>query len=248
MNMVFRRHIEFNTRERISDTEVRIALEDDFHHFRVQMVYSNNRITDIHATSIRIPYTLCGHAGAELKQLIGRNLNAVAHSVYRMTDARFQCTHLLDLAGLAIAASARNARHLQYDISVPMRTENRTNAILKRNGKEYLQWDVDHLTVLSPAPFINLNLKAGFAGWAINNISTELSEASLVLRRAVMISLGREINLDEKESANPTGRCFAQQPDKAASAKRVIGSTKDFTDREGLLCVDDRDWLDFRSN
>jgi hypothetical protein len=60
-----------------------------------------------------------------------------------------------------------------------------------------------------------------------------------------MISRGRERNLDLLEHAEASGRCFAQQPERAVIALRVVGSTWDFTERAGELCAQDRGFVAF---
>jgi hypothetical protein len=45
--------------------------------------------------------------------------------------------------------------------------------------------------------------------------------------------------------AMPTSACFAQQPERAPTALRQVGSTWDFSDRAAALCADDEAWLRF---
>ena len=73
------------------------------------------------------------------------------------------------------------------------------------------------------------------------------AEAALILRRCAMISNGRGQPLDAQISAEPWGRCFSQQPDRAPTALRVRGSTWDFTGRVEALCADDQGWIAFQS-
>jgi len=242
---IFRRHIKLNSRTKGSRTVIRIALEDDIHHFRVQVSHKNNCVTEIEANSIRIPYSLCSNAAPELQKLIGQDLTSIAHSVHRMTDARLQCTHLLDMAGLAIAASRRGEEKLNYQIEVPRRILGKTTALLYRNKVRLLQWDMNFLVIESSPPFSGIDLKKGFAGWAIANLPLELSEAAIAFRRAVTISLGREQDLDKIETMKPTNFCYAQQTERVTQGKRVIGSTKDYTHIPNSLCEEDRDWLRF---
>jgi hypothetical protein len=51
------------------------------------------------------------------------------------------------------------------------------------------------------------------------------------------------MDLDNQIHAEPTGRCFAQQPQRAALGLRTVGSTQDFTDAARELCAGDREWL-----
>tara|TARA_R100000306_G_C4309716_1_gene109507 strand:+ start:30 stop:491 length:462 start_codon:yes stop_codon:yes gene_type:complete len=150
---------------------------------------------------------------------------------------------MLDLAGLAIAAASRRDSRLIYDITVPMRNAGRTTATLMRNGKPYLEWEVEGTIILKPSLFEGVDLTHGMASWAIKNLNPEMSEAALILRRSVIISRGREHDLDLQDHARPTGVCFSQQPVRAAQAIRVKGSTLDFTNSPEKLCLQDQDWL-----
>lgn len=238
--MLFRRRIEISAPSRC---EIRASLEDDFHHFRVSITYADNTVSDVHGYADRFPYSACPAAVEPLKALIGMQLSEVAHSVTRQTDARHQCTHMLDLAGLAIAAANRQTKKRVYEIVIPKRVNDKTTAELWRDGKTCLAWEILGTEIVSPPPYVGIDLNHGMAGWAIKTLKPEESEAALVLRRSVVISRGREYNLDLQEHAKPLGVCFSQQPIRAEHAIRVKGSTLDFTSAPDKLCADDQAWL-----
>lgn len=222
---------------------VRIALEDDFHHFRLQLTVLDGRITEIGAESPRHPYSLCPTAAAELQQLVGQVAPTHAHLLTGAVNARQQCTHLLDLAGLACAAAMRGPSVRRYDIEVPMREHGATSARLARDGLPMLTWQVQDLTITGPAPYAGVELRHGMARWALAQLPTEEAEAALVLRRAAVISMGKGKPLDAQVHAVPTGSCFAQQPSLAPLALRQVGSTWDFSGHAEALCTQDETWL-----
>ena len=207
--------------------EARAALEDDFHHFRVSIGHRGGVVTRTGSESLRNPYTTCPAAGERLDELIGMPLSPASGAVFRRTDARLQCTHMLDLAGLAIAAAARGPGRRRYEIEVPDRTDGRTSPRLKRDGAPAMAWDVDGDVIGGPAPFAGVPLGAGFAKWVLENADADEAEAALVLRRCVAISIGRTKNLDAQTTAEPWGRCFSQQAgsraDGAAGARLDLG-------------------------
>ena len=166
----------------------------------------------------------------------------------RVTNASEQCTHLMDLAGLAIAAAARSITRRWYDIAVPQRIDERTLATLDRDGARLLSWELLNTTIAGPAPFQGVSLREGMAAWALAHLSEEEAEAALILRRCALISLGRAKNLDAQVHAEPTGRCFVQQPERAALGLRNVGSIVDFTAGAGDLCANDRQWLALRDD
>jgi hypothetical protein len=221
----------------------RAVLEDDFHHFRVELTCQDQHILKVDGSAPRHPYSLCPGALEPLKALEGMPLVRKAHAVTRQTDANQQCTHMLELAGLAMAAVARGDQRRQYDIEVPMRVDGRTQTRLWRDAELLLTWEVEGTTIVGPEPFTGVDLYQGLARWALQTLPEELAEAALALRRGTVISIGRMKNLDLEIHARPSGRCYAQQPVRAESALRQIGSTLDFSTRAEQLCADDQVWL-----
>ena len=98
--------------------EVRASLEDDFHHFRVRLVHAARRIQAIEGFAVRHPYTTCPLAAGQLVRLHNAEINGLAHSVMRMTDASQQCTHLSRMANLR--CRLHQARH------IPLRNQSLT--------------------------------------------------------------------------------------------------------------------------
>ncbi|PBJ92750.1 DUF2889 domain-containing protein [Pseudomonas plecoglossicida] len=236
---VFRRRVDIIAHA----DHVRAALEDDFHHFRVWLNHTAGHVTAIGGEALRYPYSLCQQAGDQLQALVGMSLARIAHSVTRHTDASHQCTHLLDLAGLAIAGAARGASERRYEIQVGARIDGRTCANLSRDGEQLLSWEVNGAMIEGPPPFSGLNLREGMARWALGTLSEETAEASLLLRRCTLISMGRAYNLDAQAHAVISGRCYSQQPVRAKQALRMQGSTLDFSNDPQALCAQDQAWL-----
>ncbi|MBA1204359.1 DUF2889 domain-containing protein [Pseudomonas capeferrum] len=236
---VFRRRIDI-----IANADhVRAALEDDFHHFRVWASHRAGKVTAIGGEALRYPYSLCPQACDQLQALVGMPLARIAHSVTRQTDASHQCTHLLDLAGLAIATAARGTCQRHYEIQVGARIDGRTRAIVTRDDGQALSWEVKGTMIEGPPPYAGVNLREGMARWALNTLNEETAEAALLLRRCTLISMGRAYNLDEQVHAVSSGRCYSQQPERAEQAARMKGSTLDFSDEPQALCAQDQAWL-----
>lgn len=239
----FRRRVDIIASVANGWGEVRAALEDDFHHFRVWVRHNHGEVVAIGGEALRYPYSMCPQACDQLQQLLGMPLDRVAHSVTRQTDASHQCTHLLDLAGLAIAAAARGTSVRRYDIQVDRRINQRTHATLLRDNSEALAWDVNGTLIEGPSPYTGVNLREGMARWALNTLTEEDAEAALLLRRCTTISMGRAFNLDDQVHAESSDRCYSQQAERAEQALRMKGSTLDFSHRRGELCAQDQAWL-----
>src|ERR1700743_1740829 len=145
--------------------EGRASLEDGFHHFRVRVVHAARRIQAIEVFAVRHPYITCPLAAGQLSRLHNAELTGLAHSVMRMTDASQQCTHLMELSGLAIAAAARSIAQRWFDIEVPRRIEGRTVATLDRDGRRFLSWELRDTTIIGPSLYSGVSLREGMAAW-----------------------------------------------------------------------------------
>jgi len=239
----FRRVIEIVTHGSRARGCARVALEDDYHHFRVSLEYRNRFITRATGDALRTPYDLCRDATIGLGLLRGMALETDADVVLNHIDRRQQCTHMFDEAGLAVAAVTRNIRQRRYEIEVPRHVRGATRPRLWRDDDLLLDWQVEDGVIVSPAPFAAVNLGKGMARWALDNLGPDEAEAAIVLRRCSLISQGRLRNLDLESNASVTGRCFVQQPERAKRASRVKKSTLDFTNCKERLCAGDQSWL-----
>jgi len=245
---VLRRRTAVATRKiAAGESEARAVVEDDFHHFRVTILSRNGHVEGTSTQSLRTPTMICGQAGQRLTELEGMALDPASASVLKHTDARLQCTHMIDLAGLAVAALSQGTPFRQYDAEVDDKSPDRTRrARLRRNGVLVLEWELDGYAVKGPPPYSGLSLGAGFTGWTQDMLPTDDAEAALVLRRAIFISNGRTVDLDAPgRRTGPFGGCWAWQPERADKALRNVGSTQDFTDRPDALLEEDQTWLDF---
>ena len=136
--------------------------------------------------------------------------------------------------------------HRVYEASVPDRVDDRTRPSLKRDGEVVLEWEMEGSKITAPAPYAGRDVGSGFTGFARGSLSLEEAEAALVLRRAVFISGGRNVDLDHPlHTTGPVGGCWVWQPEQAAARQRITGSTLDFTDRAEELTRDDKGWLRF---
>lgn len=242
-NTIFRRRIQLHALHNTTGGVVRAALEDDFHHFLLELKYKHGEVAEIRAEAPRHPYSVCPGAVGPLEALIGMHLDPIANAVTRHSNASLQCTHLFDLAGLAIALAARGDKWRTYDIEVPRHVAGRTRATLLRDDGWRLEWWVHEEQIEAPQSYAGVNLRQGMARWVLSTLPQDEAEAALVLRRCALIALGRLRDVDADAHAHATGRCYAQQPERAERALRIIGSTQDFSARPETLCSADVVWL-----
>ena len=218
-------------------------LEDDFHHFGVELRHDGQRVLAVEGHAGRFPRDSCPGALGILQELVGTPLDVRSTALGQHTNMRLHCTHLYDLLGLAIAHAAAGREHRRYDARVPDR-QNRnpdpdgldvggtTRPELWRDGEPVMHWDVEGDLVTGPARYAGVSLGRGFREWT-ESLDVDEAEAAHVLRRATLIAMGRLINLQELP-ADATqwtvGVCHSFQPDIYKHSSRIPESVRDFTD------------------
>jgi hypothetical protein len=220
-------------------------LEDDFHHFRVAFDHDGEKVTTIEGSGIRSPWTMCLSAGDPLQALTGTTLATGPRALSHL-DARSNCTHMFDLAGLLVTHTARGVDGDRlYDMAIDDAAGEHGErfARLWRDGELLLEWHLHDRTLLAPPEWVDAPLWEGFIPWAAEQLDDETAEAAVALRRACDISRGRMTDLDAMDTAEPlmelmSGICHAFQPDHAPLAIRHKGTGRDFTDHAELLLAD----------
>lgn len=239
---IYRRCIRITT----APGEARADLEDDLHRFAVVIQHDGLAVTAIQGFPHRVPWSLCPQAAKALDRLIGMPLSPDPQAVTRHTEATRQCTHMFDLAGLAIAHAARGTRERRYDLAAPYFNEHGPRDLsLHCDGQALLSWTIDGITILAPEPFAGRDIKR-LPGWAKDTFSDpDMLEAIMILRRAVLISKARVFDWDifptAADTAHGTGACFVFQPGVEQRATRMRGTAREFSDAaENLLSDLDR--------
>ena len=226
--------------------EVRAELSDDFHHFAVQLRHDGVHAIEVRGEGVRVPWITCPGAVDPLRRMEGAALASPLRTLLRHTDAHAQCTHLHDLACLALAHGARgeagDATERRYDVAVPDRVDGLTHATLAIDGEPFAAWAVRGLALESvePAALEGMPLRgAGFHRFLLD-VEPELAEATWVFQRAVFIGLGRQYDFDQMEGAwrfeHVVGAsCHTFDPARVSEAERIPGSVRDFRDSAGRL-------------
>jgi hypothetical protein len=220
-----------------SAVEVTVWMEDNFHHFAVRLRHEGGKVLSVDAMSRRTPWSTCGAASTKLQELVGQNLVSRSSAIGDMLNMRMQCTHMFDLAGLALAAAANGVAHRVYRATVTLRQPlpvkggphtGECVAGLCRDGEEVLHWVVQDQAIVSPEP---RSLLRGFRAWT-ETLPIREAEDALVLRRAVDVSGGLSVDLDGIASPlelDMPAVCHSYQPDQAVLARRYKGMSRDFT-------------------
>lgn len=234
---VYRRHVCL----RVGAGVVHADMEDDSHRFGVILHHDGARVTAVAGRAIRTPWSLCRGALDVLQRLVGMPLapSPLAASAY--SDQKQQCTHLFDLAALAACHAARGGAGRDYRVDAPWyEIDAPRTLVLYRDGEVVLEWTLQGNTIVAPEPYASIGVKS-LLQWAVQqSADPDALEALFILRRAVLISGSRTLDLDVLATAAQTGHgigaCYVHQPARIALAQRNVGSSRDFTDTpDGLL-------------
>ena len=203
-------------------------LVDDFHHFRVRLHHNGGHVQRVEAESVRYPWTTCPAAGGRLSALEGMPLSPRASAVGEWTRARENCTHMFDLAGLAVAHAASTREQREYLAIVPDRVEGLTRPTLQRDGVLVQAWTLRGGTITDPPPYAGRRLRDRFISWADESLDADEAEAATVLRRACYISYGRQQDLSAFATAaqllpSMAGTCYTFTSGIAEKGRRVSG-------------------------
>jgi hypothetical protein len=241
----------YRRRIRLVATEpgiVESGLEDDAHYFKVVLRHDDRQVQGIEASAPRAPWSTCAGAAHPLHALVGMPLSSNCLAAGAWTDALHNCTHMFDLAGLAVAHAARvvagnGATRRQYDAEIPYdaRAGVAREVRLHRDGELVLRWTVDGTRCLSPPPFSEVSFTGGFLQWAQRTFTPDDAEAAIVLRRACTIGSVRRFDLDQYENlAGIVGfadspSCYASQPERVAVSFRNRGTMRDYDRNPELM-------------
>lgn len=225
-------------------------LEDDFHHFGLTLEHNGERVTGVKVASVRVPFTTCPAAAINLLGIIGNFLSERSTDVGAMIPMREQCTHMFDLAGLAMAHAATGRSNRRYEAIIPdrdiiawesgrRRLLGQGQAWLLRDGEEVLRWAINERTITGPDNWAGQSMVESFRA-KTEALPLEKAEAATVLRRAVMVAGGRTLDPDLIATARergPDGACYTFLERNRDAGLRVFGSTMNYEKGSaGMLC------------
>jgi len=204
---------------------VRADVEDNIHHFWVEIEHDGMRVLALRTGAVRQPWTTCDAAGAYLSQrMTGARLDELAS----VDSALSHCTHQYDLALLAAAHASDSAPTL-YSTFASDQREPVQHAELYRNGIAQLSWDIAESEIVSPGLGHGLSLRK-LRQWE-QDLSADEREMARILRRAVFTSGARLFDYSRTPTADKVvesiGACFTFQPERAAGS-RLMKRLRDF--------------------
>jgi hypothetical protein len=236
MSGAYRRAIELESTPGCASAEI----EDDFHHFAVTVRHDGRRVTGAEGRAIRYPWSQCPMATGALQALAGLAVAPDPTAVYRHLDPLGQCTHMLEVAGLAVAQAARGLGRRRYDVAVTDPVDGCVEAELLCDGAPVVRWTLRDGVIVEPAERAGQRPTA-FRSRELRALPAAEAEALLILRRAIALAASRGRDVDAFPTAAAMARepaCYVFRPGVAELAARRYGSVRDFPADRGPLSGD----------
>ncbi|WP_158241459.1 DUF2889 domain-containing protein [Novosphingobium sp. TH158] len=206
-----------------SQRSVTSRLEDDVHRMAVTLEHDGERVTAVTALTERAPWNICPGAVAKLE---ADWLGVPLERQERALDKKANCTHLFDLAELALR-HVHDAGETLYEIYVSDPVDGVNELLLRRNGEDRQHWQAKDDVVSSPEAAAGLPL-IGLRSW-ITTLSGDARAEARMLQWAGLVAHGRLIPWEtEKTLRALPGSCFASQPERYDQCERV-GDRVDFS-------------------
>jgi hypothetical protein len=198
--------------------------------------HADGVVTDIDARTLRIPTTACPGATLVLRELVGLPLATPQRALYDTSRVRQHCTHLFDIAALAIAHAARPVgTERVYDAAVPDEVDHPVAVTVACNGELIHCWLVREHRIVEPTRFAGNPVLGGFARWANAAFEGDALEAAMVLARTCFIATGAAYltetwtGLPLRLNEGMAGVCHAYAPETLGSSWFIGGGRRDFT-------------------
>jgi hypothetical protein len=175
-------------------------LEDHIHHVAITVTHDGERVTAIEGRGVRLPWTSCPSAAAELAELVGHEVGTTP----RVADRTAHCTHLLDCAFAVVRFAGSEAIERRYDVVV----DGEAATARRDDGLELV------IGIEEPVP---------------PDLDPERQELARLATRARWMRHSTTIDLDDFDELGatpvPPGSCYASQPQRIQLARRARGSS-----------------------
>ena len=229
---VFRRRIHL----RADDHTVAVELEDGNHGFRIVLRHDGEQVSGIDVDAVRHPFNTCPEAVDPLQRIVGQRLDISAQTLRDRLVPGDNCTHLFDMAALAITHAGCSGTELEYDMAVEDEVDGRASRVeISRDGRSVHAWQVQAHHIVAPAALAGLPMMRGFHAWASRQFEGAELEAAIALQRAYFVAQSRRFSFDPPEAnpgigdGMPQGSCYSYNHGAVERALRSTNTVRDFT-------------------
>jgi hypothetical protein len=203
-------------------------MEDYVHHFRVELEHAGGVVTRAVGTGVRVPWATCPLGAAGVARLAGAKVGPDTGDSWVGSDRTDQCTHVIDLAAVAVAHAGRPS--VRYVARVSPGGGPRRSAGLLADGEPVLTWELED-DLVTAGLFAGLRVRSRELKQQVRELpDPDRREHVAILRRACHIAPSRAVDLDDYEVADQIGiidsSCHTLQPQVAPTSRRVRGSAR----------------------
>lgn len=234
---IFRRRLRY----RVDTLCVEVELEDCNHAFFLRLRHDGQQVVGLDAEPRRHPFVTCAEAPVPLRGLIGTPLNADTAGLRKRIPPGDNCTHLHDMALLALAHVATPGLERLYDIAVCDERDGMTAARIDCDGVKVHDWEIRAHTVTMPQEYSGKPMMRGFYDWVSACFAGMPLEAAVALQRGYFVAQARRIDRKPAEEfpasvdKMPDGSCYSYNHNVVARAVRIEGTVWDLTNKPELL-------------
>lgn len=228
---VYRRRV----RVLVRDHDVVGVLNDDYHAMWCRIGHRDGAVVEVEGGLVRAPKSTCGGAVTPLNELVGMAVSTARWDLYGDGRAGRNCTHLLDLAVLAMGRISHGAGEIVYDVALDDAVDGVSEVRAHVDGTMVHRWTVDDGTVVSPVAFTGRRLFSGFSPWAQATFDGPALDAALLIQKAAFVSRGRRHIVGgaetfyNRDEVDRVGDCFSFRDDQLAVGFDVRGYFRDFS-------------------
>jgi hypothetical protein len=194
-------------------------VSDRVHEFMVEIRHDGERVVAVDAEARRVPWTTCPGAIPLLRQFVGFPIGIRGGTGI---DQAQHCTHMLDLARLAIAHGGETLRR-RYEMEVEAGPDAIVTARLHRDGALLLDWRLKGSVVVSPPSFAGHDTEVRSSWSPEVAADPDLVEAALLLRRSVWVHKRLPFSSDIQHATgmkHMEGACYSFQPGRIEQGRR----------------------------
>ncbi|MBB3860180.1 hypothetical protein GGQ88_001441 [Novosphingobium hassiacum] len=226
-----------------SPGRVDAAIVDMRHDMTCTLRHDGQVVTAIEPAFHRYTLQVCPGASAPLQAMVGMSIDTTTKDVFAGGRARLNCTHMLDIAWLALRHANRGNVEWIYEVAIPDAVSGALRGTLTRNGEVVQDWVVDGQVIAAPPHLAGQSTSAGLMRWLTSESrlpDLEVEECLILSKGFFMVGARRfqliEGPLSEGYRKNVSGACYGYGPERIDTAIGLTGMGRDFShDPESLL-------------
>jgi hypothetical protein len=221
--------------------QVLVELEDANHAFRLRLAHDGQQVTAVAADTHRHPFVTCSEAVGPLGTLVGSPLDADAGRLRTTFPQGANCTHLHDMALLALAHAREVGLQRHYEVTVLDERDGLTEARIACDGETVHDWAIRAHAVEAPANHAGQPMMRGFYAWVAEAYAGMALEAAVALQRGYFVAQSRRyrnrpaLAYPAKVNNMPDGTCYSYNHAVVERALRIEGTVWDLTHRRDHL-------------